>query len=184
MIEHKTPKSFLSLTNIALAIIFLLLWIAPIIFIGLTLKPILFLPPYFSYQSNISCLFESEALGWSNTYFQIQLKGQQQWLNVPEEDYTQLEPFGYRTRLGFILSINYNSDFKDLESRRDQLAVFIKRRYEEINPTDIVGAVRFLRIEYPLGDNIPFPNNHWLRPSLETIPSDQYKIKAVIQFDE
>ena len=153
------PPAHLSFKNIVVSALFILFWILPVLYTGLTKQPVRFLHPYFSYQSNVSCLFEREQLRWSNYYVQIQsapAAGNGGRIDMPQ--YSRMKPFGTFTRLEYYLMYPYRLSHNgtDLEAGQIELAEFVRGRYETLYPDDRVRAIRLVRVDYPVDEGYAF----------------------------
>lgn len=181
------------------AYLFMVLWVLPILIVGLTNKTFpdrmltgIGVPYNLSREAlnfansmyRVSCLFPKRVGSWGNYYYLVRLEGAKEWLSVPEEELSRLKPFGYRTRLKRMLDDARND--KTGKLRRQAMAEFIRDRYETRHPgSPRVAAVRFMRAVYLTGsDTIAKPAGHWQRPPYQTIPAEQLRLVSTHPFKE
>ena len=187
-----------SLRTFILAAIFFVLWLIPILKVGLTGKPVNFKPlqrlgiprgvetqasNYLNNNYRTACLFTKRVGSWSNYYYQARLTGQTHWIDLDESDYTRLKVFGYRTRLRRMLAQQLKEE-DAMQARRLAIATFIKQRFETLYPEEPkVAAIRFIRVAYKSGDpTIAEPGGHWTKPPLFTIPPRQQRLLSAHEF--
>jgi hypothetical protein len=158
-----TPRDYL------LSLFFVVAWLAPITYVGLTARAMPFVPAAFQGLHNISCLFIKAPKAWQNVYYQVRLAGSRRWTSVDEADYFEMKPFGYRTKAHRLL---VESVFETRgERQREELARFIEQRHEALYPDrPPVVAVRFLAAHYHVGEaEMARPAGRWSRPPLEQV---------------
>ena len=142
-----------------------LLWLLPLLSRGLTDRPLPGMPRFLKYLHNASCLFTQSVTHWRLDYIQVRLTPDSHWITVPESSYFRMQPFGYdRTRFHRFMDLSLDPS---AETRRGELARWIRQRYTELNPDQPVPiAVRFVCARY-LPPQIP-PSGRWQKPPLES----------------
>ena len=155
-------------------VFFLLFWIIPVFYTGLTHHKILFFPRYVTYFQNIGNLFTHAVPVWPMPYIQVQLAGDPTWRTLAEEDFFRLWTFGYRTR--FFEAVYYGTNIPDYERKSSQtqveLARWVARRYERLHPgSPAPEKIRFVAGLYYVQKDHP-PSGHWRLPPVESFPAD------------
>ena len=116
-------------------------------------------------------------------YIQVQFEDSGPWFEVPEEDYSQMKPFGHYTRLRRIISYPYDasSSFK----RREAIAYFVKKRFKELYPVSPeIRNVRFVGVSFPVGSSIAKPQGGWVKIPLAKIsPERQVVYSTHVVYD-
>jgi hypothetical protein len=95
------------------ATIFLLGWLVPLAWVGVTNLSVPFLPRYLDYQYRIGALFPKYTPVWEQLYLQVRLEGEADWIDLPERQYFPALPFGYISRLNFLLIKHGRSFFPE-----------------------------------------------------------------------
>jgi hypothetical protein len=168
----------------AFAALFLVLWLVPISWVGLTDRPPAFAPVYLQHLYRVACLFTERVGGWSDYYFQVQLEGSESWVTAVQEDYARMKPFGHRTRLHRMLTISRRNERGTIQ--REQMARFIKTRFEELYPDRprVVG-LRFIHVFYRTGEpELAHPRGRWERPPLAAVDRRRGEVLSSHFFDE
>jgi hypothetical protein len=157
----------------------MVLWLIPILYVGFMKKDLNFLGNYLTNLHRCACLFTERVGVWSNYYFQARLEGSDEWIEVPHEHVSTLQPFGHRTRMTAM--IGQTSAAMHI---RQGMAEFIKKRREWLYPDDPkVEAVRFIRVTYRSGSEIATPAGHWKIPPLEEIAPNRRRALTTHFFD-
>lgn len=160
-------------TERLLLVAFILGWLAPIAWVGLTREPVPFTGRWLNNNYRVSCLFPEAVAGWTSYYLQARLEDSLEWRPLRETDYTQMEPFGHRTRLDRMLGQSVDEPHGMLQ--RQRIAEFVKTRYERLHPSGPrVDAVRFVYVRFPVGDSLLLAPGPWRKPSLDSLP-DRYR---------
>ena len=149
---------------------------------------------YLNNQYRVSCLFTNSVKVWKNFYAQVQLEGQEAWLSFSEEEFAPMHCFGYRTRMKRMYNEtsqllrqkshqrakNKCAYCRQLTLRRDEMATFVARRYEEVNPgRGPVARVRFVEVVYSVGsEEIAKPKGHWRVPPLDEVPANRRRVRS------
>ena len=104
-------------------------------------------------------------------YIQIQDAPGGNWSTLPEEEYFQMQTFGYRTRLFELLY--YATDWPQrADAAKRELAFWIADRYKEKYPTRPAPvAVRFVAGLHR-ADPEKLPQGRWKKPSFEDFQKD------------
>ena len=110
------------------SLIFIVVWLIPMAYAGLFHKNVPYAPNYLNYLYRVACLFTKRTSSWSNYYFQVQLKGNSEWIALPEEDYFKMQTFGYRTRFHRMM-VHSRQQGRHGMLQRQSIAEFIKERY-------------------------------------------------------
>ena len=182
-VKNPPPPTYLaSSKDLILGILFIFIWLIPILYVGSFKKDVPHMGLYLNDQYRCACLFTKSMTSWSTYYYQVRREGESHWIDVSQWDYGKLKPFGYRTRIQRILGKTYTPRGK---KARRAVAEFIQQRYAELNPdAPRVVAVQFVRVMYPVGDPvIAQPQGHWTMPPLSTIPSSRQSVVGTIYLD-
>lgn len=162
--------------------LFFVIWILPIGYVGLHRKGVPHAGNYLNNMYRLSCLFTRRVPAWKNYYAELRLQGSQEWIGLPMTEFSEMKPFGYTTRLHFVLSASRRD--KNGEEIRRHLVAFIKRRYEGKNPdAQPVVEVRLLRVRYITGsDEMAKPTGRWTIPPLEQFPHSRRTVIGSYKF--
>jgi hypothetical protein len=169
--------------NFVLSAIYVVFWLLPVAQQGFTCRLINGLPKYLNDLYRVSCLFTDRVPSWSNYYLQVRLRGEMEWRDVPMEDYSSMPPFGHRTRISHL--ITESPARSNGEIIRQELADFIKARYELLHPMDPqVAGVRYIRARYSVGEPIiARPAGYWKVWPLETVEEWRRQIVFTRSFE-
>lgn len=150
--------------------VFLFYWIFPITYHALSHgKRMPGSPVWMYHLTNVSCLFLHATPAWPVEYVQILPGDDQEWVTLPEAEYSTMFIFGNRTRLSEIHR-------RGLERfAYAELAPWLVRRYVELHPDRARPlALRLVRAHYITGREKP--QGHWSIPPLESIPNDERRV--------
>lgn len=201
------PSRLLGPWNLVWATFFFFLWILPIIHVNLTTAGVRFedltfglvkrdsdLSLFLNNQYRISCLFHQRVPLWRNLYFEVRLRGEEEWREFPERQFAPMHCFGYRTRVRRMF-VETNQVLakashrkrgntcrycRPMKARREELARFVKERFDAQHRGEApVAAVRIVRVSYPVGrtghplsEGMARPTGHWSRPPLAETPPE------------
>jgi len=160
--------------------LFVLLWLIPLLYRGLTERALPGMPRLLKYLHNASCLFTESVKHWRVDYVQVQLSENGEWLTIPEEAYFQMQPFGHdRTRLHRFMDLSLS---KAGFARRAELAAWLRQRYTSHHPSHpIPVAVRFVVGQYLIRREPPA--GRWHKPPLEAFRPKETVILSTHRFD-
>lgn len=166
-------------------ILFILLWLIPIFYTGITNKDFPLMPRTINYLQRISFLFVNSEENWPIFYIQVRPQNSNTWITLNENDFFKLKPFGYRTRLNQLL-IYYHSEHGYEEgrgkkvNRLTELSRWIyKKYYEKYNVR--LDSLRILKSYYNINDQ--FSNvGHWRKPEISFVPKDRFKLIFIYNF--
>ncbi len=154
-------------------------WIASVLLSAFDAKR--FLPPGFRHYADVTHLFTRRVEAWS--WFELQGRftgGAGRWVGLRLSDYSNMENFGYLTRLDRILD-DAGRPATGPRIRRDlarHLAAAHARRFPE---SPALRELRYLRVSAPTGSRLLCdPPGRWVRPPLETVPRTWVREIAVI----
>jgi hypothetical protein len=156
---------------------FIVFWIIPIGYVGLTNRDLSGIPRVITYIQRISFLFPYSIESWPIFYIQALPDGSQTWMTLDEEKFFRLRPFGYRTRLHQLLYASkdltgYPTGRERADDRREELARWIARRYTQLFPgLPRLRAVRFVAGFYRVQRRSSY-EGHWRNPFLESFPEN------------
>ncbi|OGX27319.1 MAG: hypothetical protein A3D10_05140 [Omnitrophica WOR_2 bacterium RIFCSPHIGHO2_02_FULL_48_11] len=159
------------------------------LYIGLTKKEISFFPRPLCYLQRVAFLFTNGIQQWPVYYFQALPENSEDWITLREEEYFQLQPFGYRTRiyqmfLPFVhYAMGYESQWQKTSlERNEELAAWLKQRYEAIHPQSLrLKAIQFVVVYYDINENFSL-EGHWRPPPLEFFAPEKIKILSTHHF--
>lgn len=175
--DHRQPEN--RSVYRALAGFFLVFWLLPISYVGLTEKQVPVVSNWFNEQYRVACLFTKRIPAWTVLHYQARWQGG--WETLDIDTLCPLTPFGYRNRLDFILTHDVKG--QAWEQRISDIAHFLTRRIEtEFPERGRVRGIRFIQARIPSGDPlIARPMGHWERFPLEVLES--YGLNRLAQFD-
>lgn len=161
---------------------FMVVWILPLLWAGTVFKPIPFAGKYLNDQIITACLFTNRVSHWTTYYIQVQSDVNPEWVSVAVRDYFPMQPFGYMSRMHVMVSRSVNARRGML--LRQRMAEFIKVRYEELDPRGAEPvSVRFVVIFTPVGEELASQTGHWVKPPLDTISRNQWRVLSTHFFD-
>ncbi|MBL9152534.1 MAG: hypothetical protein JNK37_08620 [Verrucomicrobiales bacterium] len=131
------------------------------------------LPLHIRHYSDLARLFPRRVDSWS--FFQIQARftgGGGRREDVQLADYSQMENYGYLTRLDRILDEAGTPDRGPLARR--ELAAYLAARHATLFPTaPAMREVRYLRLSVPVGHPISaHPAGRWVSPAAQSVPPE------------
>jgi hypothetical protein len=161
-----------SYREVACGSLFILIWLIPIVYVGLTDRYIPYVPIWLAEQYRISDLFSLRIATWSNYYLEARIDGV--WRSLDDRDFFNMQPFGHQTRLDLLLA-----DVGRMETGPEictALASYIVRRYKAAYPQAQMEVIRAVEVAIPVGDEIARPTGAWSKPPLAAIPLDRRTI--------
>ncbi len=157
---------------------FLVLWLGPMAYRGLTNRPMPGLPRLLTYLHNVSALFPTAMPYWRVDYVLIRPEGSDAWTALPEAEYFRMTPFGHRTRLHQLMNISLTPGG---HARRAEAAAWIRARYIARHPQrPRPAAVRFVGAQYRTGRDAP--RGPWRTPPLESFHPEESFILSTHDF--
>jgi len=173
-----TPRGYI------LSILFVIMWLVPMSYvdlvktrvnlsllshIGISSQYTQKVETYINNLYRVACLFPQSVTFWRNYYYQVKLEGENEWITLDLKKYTGLSPFGYRPRIKVLTNFSFRSSGNWQANagrrRRQDMAKFFKRKFEDMNPELVpVAAMRFIGVDYPVGGPIAKPEGHWKVP--------------------
>ena len=167
--------------GIVVTIIYLLLWLLPISWVGSTYSDVKFFPTVIKQQNRVACLFTNEARAWKTYHIQIQLGGSGEWVEMPLDDYFEMDIFGYRTRLHRLLSVSWRK-YKGIDRTRE-MSNFVKTRYDKLNPDGpSLDAIRYIRAQHSV-KHLVKENHVFRRKPLTRIHPNYWQIFGEVRWD-
>lgn len=153
-----------------------LLWLGPITYVGFAKDDIDGFPPFMRNLQRISCLFTSSTPSWKTEHYEVRFLGKQGWVEGPMEGFFEQGAYGYRTRFNRLLRQSVYLGQRG-EQRRDELALFIARRWMLVHPDDPrIAEVRFVRATHPVGGSVCLAPGAWQRPPLVEIAEEHKEV--------
>lgn len=152
---------------------FFFLWLIPIFYYGMIGKTVPHLPRSLAHVSRISRLFYWRSNTWTVPYLQASFDSKDQWVTLPEEEYFQMKPFGYRTRL---CQLTILSQVKLGKRPYEELCGWVRDRYRQLHPED---TRKLVGIRLVLGIIQPKRKGHigpWVPPDFGTFQSAEIKV--------
>jgi len=183
---NKDGKLGIRKKDVYSCLLFIILWLLPVMYTGLVNRDVLLLPRTLCYLHRISFLFTHGTPVWTNYYIQGLPEDSNAWVTLPESDYFRLQPFGYRTRLHAVLSaklqhyaLGYPQGQGQQQAREAELARWISQRYNSTRQrSQGLEAVRFMFANSPLGDNASI-SGHWRKPALDSFQKRKIHVLSV-----
>jgi hypothetical protein len=163
-------------SDYVLAAALLVSWLVPIVWKGLTQREFMLMPHPLRDLHNVACLFTNRVGAWYQHYIGVKHVGSPRWRNVPMDELSRHNPFGYRSRIDWYLEGDPRTP--EERSRYEHLSEWVKNRYERMHP-DLgkVAKVRIYRAHFPVGsDQLALPDGHWVKPPPETVHRDNVRV--------
>lgn len=152
--------------------LFVVLWLLPVAYRGLTHRPPPALPRSMARLSNISCLFSRAMPTWSAFYVQYRDVPNGPWRELDTSAWFEMKPFGHRTRLHRYL-VNWP---RKADAARQELADWLAAAYRRDFPEARAPIeIRFVRARIGVRDDAR-PEGPWERPELRTIPANHLEV--------
>ena len=173
-------------TSWGLFAVFFLCWIVPIHLL-LFIRDVPFAGRYLNYQFRISRLFTHRVSSWSNFYVQYKSATEAAWKTVPLDAFSQMDVYGYGTRLQRIVNDSLRSrDRGGGSSIRRKLGLFIKEEIERLHPEEgAITELRIVRVAYPTGSpKMKKPAGKWTVEKFEATPAEVRKVVSHLVFSE
>ncbi len=155
----------------ALALFFLVYWVMPLAYTGITGKDSPQGGRYLNHLWRVSALFIRRIPYWDNYYYQVKTEeGGDAWVDVPDGDISPMRPFGYATRAYRALGQGGGDPARPAVMR--DLALFIKKKHEALHPeAGRVTEMRYVRVRYRSGSReLTQTREHWQIPPLAEVP--------------
>lgn len=159
---------------------FLLLWIVPSAWHGLSRARLSFEPARLHDWHDIACLFPNRPSTWNLYYIEVRRAGHLSWEQLDEREFFALEPFGHRTRLHRYL-VAWGPDRR---RGHDEVAAWLVARDREVRPgTAPIVALRVVWTWHTPTPEDP-PEGAWRQPPLAAVPPDRRRIFTLHEFPE
>ena len=171
MIPENSARERIKPRDVLCLFFFLFFWLLPVFYKGATGKNVPRMPPALSFVQNISRLFYWRINSWPIPYIQIRLHEDGEWETVPEGEFFQMQPFGYRTRLSQLVNLSTTKVGKSFPA---ELAQWIQKQYPQLHPGREPVAVRLVVAGY-IPQKQKF-KGHWKNPPLDSFPSKQITV--------
>ena len=156
---------------------FLLLWILPSGYHGLSRAPLPGEPALLHDWHDIACLFSHRPPAWNIYFVEVRRQGRPLWEQLDEGLDFGLEPFGHRTRLHRFL---VRWGLKDGVGRQE-VAEYLVASDRARRPDAPIVALRFVWTGH-VPDPARPPAGAWRRPPLADIAPTQRRIISVHEF--
>lgn len=173
----------------ATAWLLILFWLAPMTYYGLLHKPVPFdAAPLLNrsetykayaiklnYFYNISCLFLHRHGAWYNEYIEVLPGNSPDWVQLPDEDFSPMQPFGHRARIDRLITRNVQyKNRPEAPQQMREMARWIHDRYAKLYPDrPAIRAVRFSRIVFNVGGELAAPAGRWIKRPFLDYPNKQ-----------
>ena len=141
------------------ATFFILFWLLPASYYNLIGRNIPGIPAAFGRFYKISRLFYWRMESWPAYYLQILPESSSNWVNLPEQDYFRMQPFGYRSRLTQLINMTSFLGSAMLV----ELAMWLRDRWETEHPDQTLLMMRLVAFYYPTKQGPHFPGR-WKPP--------------------
>jgi hypothetical protein len=164
MVEAGAGKGPPRKRDVALLVVFTVVWLIPVVFHGLNGgRRTAGVPLAMLHFTNVTCLFTRSILDWPVEYIEAQTGPGIPWIELPDEDYFAMEIFGRQTRL------------RQLAQRGlpplafYEAADFVRARYAELHPGEPpLFVVRFVVTTHTPGAEAY--RGGWTKPPLGPVP--------------
>lgn len=161
---------------LALFLLFLILWIGPITWNGVTGKGVPGAGLWANNMYRVARLFTKRIPTWSNYYVEIFHEGMEKPTALPLTAFSDMKPFGYTPRLHRMISKSSGNSSET--ALRGAMAAYIKQKFENQNPfLPPIREIRLIRVVYQSGaPELAHPDGHWTIPPLESIPNSRRRV--------
>lgn len=157
---------------------FLLLWIVPSGWHGLSRARLWFEPARLHDWHDIACLFPQRPTTWNLYYVEVRRAGYLSWEQLDEGIGFEMEPFGHRTRLHRYL-VAWGADPRRAHA---EVAAWLVARDREVHPDAApIVALRFVWTWHSPSPDEP-PEGAWKKPPLDTVPPERRRILSLHEF--
>jgi len=140
--SRPNPLSNRAFRNIPI-LIFLAVWMLPVLHFGLLDRTPLWLPKFFSARTNISRLFPSEHTSIAVYEVQFQRLNSTAFEVLDDNTLSRMRPFGFRTRLQRAFSMAN-------EPNRKAMALWLKDKLDGTAPRNPVTRIKYLFFPYSI----------------------------------
>jgi hypothetical protein len=125
---------------------------------------------------NVACLFTHRVSYWYQHYIGVRHVGSEEWHDVPMEELSRHNPFGFRSRIDWYLEGDPRTPLE--KARYSHLAEWVKNRYQRLHPEQgKVAAVRIYRAHFYVGtEALARPQGHWVKPPPETVDPKHVRV--------
>jgi hypothetical protein len=167
-----------------IAFLFVTVWLAGILYKGLTSRDIEFLPFPFRDLHTVACLFTNRVGAWYQHYVGVRHVGSPNWYPVPMSELSQMNPFGYRTRIDWYLE--GDPRLASERPRYEHLMEWTKNRLERLHPEKPpIAQVRLYRVYFDTGSELlANPDGNWVKPPPESIDPGEARVVHTMTFVE
>ena len=165
---------------------FIVIWLFPFGYMGITNDYVSReWPRAVRYLHNASCLFRRNVERWSEYYIQGLPAGSSKWIELPDHIYSPMNPFGYESRMGFILQNHQHARSYNGKLQEWEMAHWYREKYAEINPDEPpLVSWRIVYVSYPVGEITPGAPGCWKTLPTDELAEDQLKPMATIHFED
>lgn len=166
--------------GLAVSLVFLVMWILPITWVGGSKKSTPGMPYYMQNLHRISCLFTHSSKDWKTVHYQIKFKGSDEWVEGFEPGIFPQSIFGYRGRFNRIIGQSLRGGARG-GGRRWEVAKHIQTRWAELYPNDPpITHVRYIRVVHPVFESHCMANEPWQKLPLAVYPQNQWRFEDTI----
>lgn len=151
---------------------FIGVWLVPVAHRGIVKeRPISIFPKPVTHVQNVACLFRRNVDYWSEFYVAGRLEGEGGFFEMESKDFSPMQPFGYKTRVDYIISDQFYAGEHAMMDQHRALAEWYKRRYDALHPGEApLAEVRLIEVRVPVGREL---SGRWRTPNLEKVPEEQ-----------
>lgn len=180
--ERQSPIILAEPTDRLLCGLFVLVWLLPITWTGLTKRPVPFVGVYANDMYRVASLFTKRLQGSVDYYFQVRFEDDWDWTNLSKREFSSIIMSGNRTRLDRMLQDSVYSP-RGMQQRQ-RLADYIKAQYEQRYPDrPKIEAFRYLVVFFPVGEMMISQKGRWVEWPIDKIPESQQRELSVHYFD-
>lgn len=160
---------------------FVLLWLLPIAWVGLTYSAVPLLGRRLNAQYGVGCLFIKQARAWETHHVLVRPAGSSSWVEPDASELSTMRPFGYWTRFDMLVARSV-PDRRGLFTRQ-KLAEFVRDRWAERHPDQPpADAVRFVQ-GYELTNSYTYPEGAWTPRRLDSYRPSRRDVISTHFFD-
>jgi len=182
--EAKGPPARPKARDVVLALLLVVLWLAPMTAVGLYKSSGSLYPVFLQNLHRCACLFTNSVSHWSTFHIQVQTSDDETWHELDEAGYFDMPVFGYRTRYHRIMSHAWGKPGE--KKRTDALARFIAERFELLaraRGDDVkLLAVRFVRVQHRTPD-LAKETGQFQKPALASLAPSRLLFTGEVRFD-
>lgn len=185
--DSETPLRVKALHYIALTI-FSAIWLVPLAYRGtFGRQDFPHAPQALNHLYNASCLFTNSVDSWT-VYYALGHNANDGWFVLEDRVFSPMQPFGYKSRMNFLVGFQWNSKRRDPEralNQQRERSEWYARRFSEIFPERApLDQVRYIYVNIPVTKDPQRLEGHWVNPRFAELGPYRIRVIATDMLDE